>query len=330
MLTDHVGILAMDWAANTIRIEASTAVSGRAHGLLADPDGGFYAVATRPGHWLLHCDAQGRQITRHVIEQDKNLRTFGGHVLASADGQWLHTTETDTRDGSGWIGVRDRRSLARVAEWPSHGLDPHHLVFDDQGSLIVANGGIPRTASGAKTRLRDMDPSLVRLDLATGELLGQWRLPDHRLSLRHLAWSAFADSTYGRMLGIALQAEHDDAALRRDAPLLALWDQRGLRLANRSVEGAGYSGDIAPSPAGGFVLSGQRTHQGLLWRPETPDSWAVIARVTEPCALASWPEHGGVLLSAARGAGLWHPTQPAAMLPWPAPMQPDNHWVLLA
>lgn len=327
---DQVGILALDWAARTISIVASTVVPSRAHGLLAALDGGFFAVAARPGHWLLHCDAQGREVARHAIQDDDTPRTLGGHVLASANGQWLYTTETDPRDGSGWIGVRDLRSLACVAAWPSHGLDPHHLTLDGAGALMVANGGIPRTATGAKTRLQDMDPSLVRLDASTGALLGQWRLPDRRLSLRHLAWSLPVESQQSRVLGIALQAEHDDPAHRQDAPLLALWDGQDLQLATRSIAGAGYSGDIAPGPYGGFILSGQRTHQGLMWRPDTPNTWTTIARLTEPCALASWPEQGGVLLGAARGVGLWHPTLPAAMLAWPIPMRPDNHWVLLS
>ena len=48
-----------------------------------------------------------------------------------------------------------------------------------------------------------MDASLVALHPGNGELLGQWRLADPYLSMRHLAW----DARHQR-LGIALQAEH--------------------------------------------------------------------------------------------------------------------------
>ena len=40
------------------------------------------------------------------------------------------------------------------------------------GSLMVANGGIPRDAEGRKIELERMAPSLVRLDPRGGELLG--------------------------------------------------------------------------------------------------------------------------------------------------------------
>jgi hypothetical protein len=70
--------------------------------------------------------------------------------------------------------------------------------------------------------------------------------------------------------------------------------------------------------------------EGLLWHPDAPDRWTPIARLTEPCALASWPDRGGVLLAGQRGVGLWHPVHPPAMLPWPVSLLPDNHWVALA
>ncbi len=326
---DQVGVIELDWATREARVTASLPVQGRAHGLLAEADGGFLAVATRPGRWLLRCDAQGLLQTRHLIDSENPLRTLGGHVLTSANGQWLYTTETDTRDGSGWIGVRDRRTLARVAQWPTHGLDPHHLTLDSSGALVVLNGGIPRTADGKPVRLHAMDPSLVLLDPNTGALRGQWRLDDPRLSLRHLAWSLPTEPGQPPVLGIALQTQHDNTAERLEAPVLALWDGQALRLANRRPAAAGYGGDIAPGPGGGFIVSGQRVGEGLLWHPDAPERWTTIAQLTEPCALAAWPDRGGVLMAAGRGVGFWHPTLPPAMLPWPTAMAPDNHWVVL-
>jgi hypothetical protein len=139
-----------------------------------------------------------------------------------------------------------------------------------------------------------MDPSLVRLHPHSGALLRQWRLDDPRQSIRHLAWSlpVAADvrgPARASLLGIALQAEHDDPARRRDAPLLALWDGQDLRLANRTVDGAGYAGDIAPGTGGSFIVSSQRSHEGLLWHPDAPERWIPIAKLTEPCALPPGP-----------------------------------------
>ena len=93
---------------------------------------------------------------------------------------------------------------------------------------------------------------------------------------------------------------------------------------------AGYSGDICAGPGGGFVLSGQRTGEGLLWHPDAPDRWTTLARITEPCALANWPDAGGVLVGAQFGIARWRAAGAPAMLPWPQALTPDNHWVVLA
>lgn len=78
------------------------------------------------------------------------------------------------------------------------------------------------------------------------------------------------------LLGIALQVEHDDPVQRRDAPVLALWDGQVLQLANRTVAGAGCAGDIAPGPGGGFIVSGQRLGEGLLWHPDASERWTTL------------------------------------------------------
>lgn len=328
---DFVGILQLDWAAGLVRMITEVPVAGRAHGLLAETDGGFLAVSSRPGRWLLRCDAQGQVTHRLAMDDDTPNRTLDGHVTPSANGQWLFTTETDRSTGEGWVSVRDHRNLVRVAQWRTHGIDPHQCLTDTDGTLLVANGGIPRTSDGQKRDLHRMAPSLVRIAPDNGELLGQWRLDDPRLSIRHMAWSRRADAT--PLLGIGLQAEHDTLEQRRDAPVLAVWNGKTLRIPTRSALGGGYAGDIAPGPGGGFVLSGQRVNRGVLWHPDAPNELMTIAELHEVCALSTWPlesQPGGVLLGAARGVARWHPRHDPAMLAWPRAMSPDNHWVVLS
>lgn len=326
---DRMGILEIDWAAEQVRIVADLPAPDRVHGLVAMPDGGFVAVAARPGHWLVRCDAEGRVMARRLREQEHPARSFNGHAVPSPDDQWLYTTETASPTGMAWLGVRDARTLQRVEQLPSAGFDAHHMLFDDEGRLYVANGGLLRAEDGRRIEPERMRPSLAHIDPQTREVIGQWRLPDPRLSLRHLAWSTQADGT--RLLGIGLQAEHDEAHRRREAPTLALLRNGELVLPTPDAQAAGYVGDIAPGPAGGFVLAGQKAARGLWWHPQAPRTLTRMAELTELCALAPAPLDGGsaLLMASARGVALWHPRQPARMLPWPRPMLPDNHWVLL-
>lgn len=322
---DRVGVVEVDWAEARVRILADHPAPGRAHGLFAMPDGGFIAVANRPGRWLLRCDREGRLMQRHALDDDKTPHTLGGHALLSADGRHLFTSETDADTGEGVIGVRSPDTLRRLGGFASHGLDPHQMLLDHEGQLWVANGGIPRLRDGRKTAMERMAPSLVRLAPAEGRVLAEHRLDDARLSLRHLAWSADGS---GRM-GIALQAEHADETRRRRAPLLAVLDAQGLHLPTRDTQGEGYAGDIAAAPGGGFVLSGQKVGLGLWWHPGAAAQLTRVAELGEPCALASWDDGQGVLIAARRGVARWHAADGARMLRWPTAMSPDNHWLLL-
>lgn len=333
---DHVGVLQIDWAQRSVSVAASHPLPARAHGLMAEAGGGFLAVDSRPGQVLMRFDAQGQWVQSHAVVHDLPHRTLGGHVTLSADGRWLYAAETDVATGQGWIGVRDVHTLKRVDAWPSGGLDPHQHVLLPNGDLVVANGGIPRDAKGNKINLPAMDPSLAVLSQRDGSLQGQWRLNDRRLSLRHMAWgTAPARPADGqkRLLGIGLQAEHEDLATRRAAPALAVWDGQTLSVPTRSDLAGGYAGDIAAGPAGGFVVSGQRVGRHALWHPDEPADLLALAELTEPCAMAAWSPGGvagGVLMGAGLAVARWHPQHAAMVLPVPPGMVLDNHWIVLA
>lgn len=191
------------------------------------------------------------------MEQEEG-RTLGGHAVASEDGQWVYNTETSAVSGQGWLSVRDSRTLGKVAEFRTHGVEPHQVLIGLRGELMVANGGIHRTDRDKKIDLHLMDSSLVRLHPTSGERTGQLRLKDARLSLRDLAWAEpTGGSSAPPMLGIALQADHNDLLQRRAAPVLALWTEGGLETPVSAVSTGGYVGDIVASLDGGFVLSCQ-------------------------------------------------------------------------
>lgn len=270
----HVGTLDAQ-----ARVLATVPVPTRAHGLALEPDGSVLAVARRPGDWLLRWHpARGRR----TLHWNDGARRFNGHVQRI--GAALFTTETLLDDGQGVVVVRDAATLSERAVWATHGRDPHALLADGDSTLWVANGGIGTDAATGRTKdTRAMDSSLVRLDAADGTLRGQWRLNDPKLSLRHLARAD--DGT----LGIALQAEHEDAAARGAAPLLALWRNGQLR----SVEGpacvgcSGYGGDIA-AWRGRFFVSAPRAGALAAWGQG--QGWETALNSREVCALGVTPE----------------------------------------
>ncbi|RPH46939.1 MAG: DUF1513 domain-containing protein [Burkholderiales bacterium] len=324
----QVGAIEIDWAARAVRIASVVPVPSRAHGLLAEPGGGWLAIAFRPGSWLWRFDADGRVTARASTDDEPHGRKFTGHVIASPDGERLFTSEYDAASGEGRIGVRDRRTLRKLDEWASGGLDPHHLTTDVRGRLLIANGGLPRAPDGRKRDLDRMDSSLVAMDASSGRHLDAWRLQDRRLGLRHLAWSTAPDGT--PLLGIALQAEHAEPTRRAQAPVLATWDGTTLDVPSRAADGEGYAGDIAAA-AGGFVVTCQPARVALHWDASRPAALTPIARMHEACAVAPVAvADGGVVVAGALGVGRWHPAMPAVMLRWPMPMALDNHWVELA
>jgi hypothetical protein len=269
--TRQVGVLALSPQAQVLH---AIDVPTRAHGVLVADDGSCIAVARRPGDWLLRWRPAPRPGVQWCWADGG--RVFNGHARVHAGR--LFTTETDLETGQGVVAVRVLDTLRVHALWPTHGPDPHDLRFDAQGRLWVANGGIATDPSTGRTKdTRAMDSSLVCLSAHDGTLHGQWRLPDAKLSLRHLALGSD-----GR-IGIALQAEHDDAAQRRSAPLLAVWHAGRLR----AVEGApaeGYAGDIA-ALGDAFVVSATRAGRVLAW--EARHAWRTLADTPEPCALAT-------------------------------------------
>lgn len=325
----QIGLLAQQDGA-AFEISAAFEVPTRAHGVWPEKGGTLLAVARRPGDWLLRWSPTGAADWAWV-EPD---RAFNGHVISSPDGKTLYTTETHLETGQGLIGLRRADSLEKLAEWPTHGMDPHELLLDRDGSLIVANGGIaalPETGR-LKLNLERMDSSLVRLDTRCGQLLGQWRLPDQRLSLRHIAWGPTQPSASGgqRTLGIALQAEHDDPASKTAAPVLALFDGQTLRTvtADAGQSLRGYGGDISFA-AGFFAVSCPRANGVALWQPN--GQWAGFRKLDEACALTAvvnGKNDTSVLWAAGNPAALALDGQGQASAYKLQTLRLDNHWAV--
>jgi uncharacterized protein len=306
----RVGLLRL--SATALRVHAALDVPTRAHGLALEPEGTLLAVARRPGDWLVRWQPLRSPASWHW---NAGERSFNGHIERRGD--TVFTTETDNESGQGVLVLRDAATLRERAVWPTHGRDPHDFLFDGDGALWVANGGIgTNAATGRAKDVRAMDSSLVRLDARSGELKGQWRLADARLSLRHLA---LADD--GR-LGIAMQAEHDDAAQRNAAPLLAVWHNGALQAVD-GLQAAGYGGDIA-AIGSRFFISATRANKLLAW--DTEAGWVERPDMAQVCALAASQRRlwcGGAEACVSLDGQTW------GISPLPRALRLDNHAVVL-
>ena len=138
-----------------------------------------------------------------------------------------------------------------------------------------------------------MESSLVRIDTGTGKLLQQWRLDDPRLSLRHIAWSHVPGDGDAR-LGVAIQAEHERAEDRAQAPILAVLDGERLSTPTRANDNFGYAGDIAAAWGGGFVLSSNQVGLVQLWHLATADRMTPVVKMDEAYARS---RHGNPAVS---------------------------------
>jgi uncharacterized protein len=311
----HFGLLRAD--ASVLRVQASLAAPTRAHGLAVEPEGTLLAVARRPGDWLVRWHPSDRSRSKPLWHWNTSGRTFNGHIERRGD--VVFTTETDAESGHGVLVLRDAATLRECAVWPTHGRDPHDFLFDGNGALWLANGGIATDAATGRAKdVQAMDSSLVRLDARSGALTGQWRLADARLSLRHLA---LADD--GR-LGIALQAEHDDAVQRDAAPLLAVWRDDELRAINGPAA-AGYGGDIA-AIGSRFFISATRANKLWAWHPNT--AWREFADARQVCALAASRQR--LWCGAADGVLSIDDDMTLPAQPLPRDVRLDNHVVLVA
>jgi len=330
----HIGLLQV--AQHTWSVQHSLKVPTRAHGLRSERGASVLAVARRPGDWLLRWHPASGQTQWQWADDD---RRFNGHVITSAAHRVVWTTETDLDNAQGLLGVRDAQTLEKTDEWPTSGMDPHQLLTLPQpmgplpaGTLMVANGGIPTLPETGRSKraIGRMDSSLVALHPTSGELIGQWRLADPFLSIRHLAWDPMS-----RTLGIALQAEHPDTAEQAGAAVLAVCNGTSLQAAQAQPPLAGYGGDICALPEGGFAVSCPRANRLALFGPQA--RWRSSIEHSQAYALASHPN--GWWLASAQGhvgvlQGDTQSPSPRRILPRPNRQTPspliDNHWTLVS
>jgi uncharacterized protein len=316
----HIGVLefVQGGPANALqlRVRHALPVPTRAHAVMPGADGALIAVARRPGAWLLRWRPGSPAAAAHWRWSEPD-RSFNGHVLPHG-AHALMTTESDAADGAGLLVRRDTRTLAVLEEWRTGGIDPHAVLALAEGGWLVANGGIPtRPESGRmKGDLSAMDSSLVHMDEHSRQR-GIWRLGDPRLSLRHLA--RHADG----LVGVALQAEHDDRDERRRAPLIALWDGQGLRPGEAALL-EGYAGDIVARPSGFLVGA---TRAGCVVQFDLQGRRVAQHPLAQACALSVLG--GQAWLAGGSAEGMVAIETGPSVAARSVGLRLDNHWLAL-
>ena len=177
-------------------------LDARGHDIAVSPDRATAVVfGRRPGFFALVLDLRGRRKATTFAPPDG--RHFYGHGFFSADGRLLYATENDYEAERGVLGVYDvAAGYRRIGELDAHGIGPHEaLLMRDGRTIAVGNGGVATHPDfdRLKLNLATMEPSLVYLDAATGDLIEKVTLPHtlHQLSIRHMAESADGTIWFG-------------------------------------------------------------------------------------------------------------------------------------
>lgn len=303
----------------------------RAHGCAIHPNDPNRVLffARRPGTQAFELDRTTMRV--RTVFTTREGQHLAGHGTYSPDGQFVFTPEHDYERARGVVVVRDARTFAVVGEIDTHGIDPHELAWLPDGrSLLVANGGImthPRTFR-RKLNIPSMDPSLCVLDATSGELKGQWRLPDHLLSIRHVAMTSDGTTAVG------LQYEGNKDA----APgIVALYRGREFRLLAAPVAEMrrfqGYVASVAISeqddliaaacPYGGGVACWSLRDQRYLGFIAAAETYG-LSRVDDGSIVASQRDGTAYDLDQTRLRSQF------LEIASPRPIRWDDHWVATA
>ena len=273
----------------------------RGHDIALRPGSGeWVAFARRPGRFGVAVPTDGRAPVWFTSKPDRH---FFGHGVFSADGRLLHTTENDYKNAQGIIGVRDATDgYKQIGEFSARGMEPHDVaLLADGRTMVIANGGIrTHPDSGAdELNLPDMKPSLVYVDLITGDLLEEQKLEPalHQLSIRHLALACRDTVVFG------YQYRGQEA----DAPPLIGFHRRGgkpvIVPAPAATQPAlkNYIGSVS-ADAGGSIVAASAPKGGLI------TYWDVKARrflgtceLNDGCGIAPTRHRASFLLTSGQG-----------------------------
>ena len=278
----------------------SVELPARGHDITVKPGGGEWVTfARRPGRFGVAIPVDAR---RPVWFASKPDRHFFGHGTFSADGRLLYSTENDYDGARGVIGVRDATDgYKQIGEVPAHGMEPHDIqLLADGRTMVIANGGIrTRPESAYELNLPDMQPSLAYVDVTTGDLLEEQRLPPelHQISIRHLAIAS------GDTIAFGCQYRGPD----QDAPPLVGFHRRGEPLAvvpapdEAQVGLKNYIGSVTADRGGGIVAASAPKGGLITYWDVASRRYLGVSDLNDGCGLAPTHRSASFLLTSGDG-----------------------------
>jgi hypothetical protein len=300
----------------------------RAHGCARDPRDPQRVVffARRPGTAAFELRLDTR-VARPIFTTAAGQH-LAGHGVFSHDGHWLLSAEHDYLTPAGVISVRDTRNFKVSAVLDTYGIDPHEIAWLPNGRLLVANGGIlthPRSFR-RKLNIPTMDPSLCVLDVERNQCVEQWRLPDHLLSIRHLALASDGSALVG------LQYEGE----RELAPTVAAWYRPGTGLTllpapqAQALRFQAYVASVTINETSGLLAAACPFGNGIACWSLIDQQYVGFREVGEVYGLAPLAD-GAVLASLRDGSAyrLADSTGRALAFDRSTLIHWDDHWVML-
>jgi hypothetical protein len=280
------------------RILWQAEMPARGHAVTVSDDGTLVAIVDRkPGKAITLCDPETGEM-RHRFAAAAG-HTFDGHAVFSGDGDKLYATESADGDQAGQIAVFSVSQAARIAAFPSQGVEPHELIWLKRDRLLaIGNGGIrDKLAMEA-----EIESSLVVLDAATGAIQAKHVLDENliSLSIRHLALTAQGEIFF---------AMQDQDAATGWRPMAGLLTPAGAMEFPEIPEAAlmrlrGYCGSAAVDSAG-MIAAVTSPHGGVAAFWHIPERrFLGLVELRDVCGIAAAPKAGGFVIASGTGTRL--------------------------
>jgi len=308
-----------------VRVVWQRAMTARGHALEISPDGALCAIIERkPGAAITFCRSRDGALLNRIAAPKG--RSFDGHAVFNRAGTLLYATESRDGDQAGSIAVFNVADGTRVATFPTHGIEPHELIWaEPDRSLAIGNGGIrDKLAMEA-----EIESSLVLLDARDGTRLAKHVLDEDQISLsiRHLARSVDG--------GIVFVMQDQDAATDW-RPMAGLLTHSGaIEFLDLPLDDLmrlrGYCGSAAIDRSG-TIAAASSPHGGLAAFWHVPDRrYLGSVELRDGCGIAAGETNGSFVFTSGSGTRIGVAASPqgvaSTVLERPANHLPqwDNH-----